>query len=217
MTFKLSKLGKDGLGGLENLMFMFFEELRNKQGWRSPKREEIEKVAQRAFLSNDIVLMAYEDEDPACFIRVSTRHEEMVFWVEEIFVRPNFRGRGIARKLVEAAEKEVLERGDVSLYLFVLPQDKNAILFRKSMGYTTIMELVKDLRHIKRDEKLLTLEFLGEKFEIFEWKNTQFEDLEMEYMKLLDSFYKAGGNKKEFLRIVNKALKNYFDTRNENA
>ena len=54
MTIKLSKLDKDRLGDLENLMFMFFEELRNKQGWRSPKREEIEKVAQRAFLYQTI-------------------------------------------------------------------------------------------------------------------------------------------------------------------
>ncbi len=39
----------------------------------------------------------------------------------------------------------------------------------------------------------------------------------MEYMKLLDRFYKGDGNKKKFLRIVNKALKNYFDARNENV
>ncbi|MDK2914201.1 MAG: hypothetical protein PWQ79_1116 [Thermococcaceae archaeon] len=118
---------------------------------------------------------------------------------------------GIGRAFVERAEKEILKH-DTYLYLFVLPQDKDAIAFWKKMGYDVIntIELVKDLEPTPRDEGFHTVEFLGEKFRIFRWKYEKLTEEEKEFLDLLDEFYKRGGTKEEFLRIVNKALKEWL-------
>ncbi len=209
----LVKLNEDKIHHFTDLLFEFFRELREKQGWRPPSKNKISQDAKQILESNDIVILAYMDGIPAGFIRISTRHEKSVFWIEEIFVKPEFRGRGIARTLVEAAENEVLNRGEVSLYLFVLPQEKDALHFWKSVGYTILnsIELVKDLKTIKRDEKLLPIELIGEKFEIFRWEKQKFDELETEFLNLLEKFYSSGGDKRKFLSLVNGALRDYLE------
>ena len=114
--------------------------------------------------------------------------------------------------LVKAAEKEVIKRGEVSLYLYVLPQDKVAISFWRAMGYTILnsIELVKDLKPIKRDKELLSLELLGEEFKMFNWTKLQFDELETEFIKLLKRFYAEGGNRELFLKLINNLLKDYL-------
>ena len=114
--------------------------------------------------------------------------------------------------LVKAAEKEVIKRGEVSLYLNVLPQDKVAISFWRAMGYTILnsIELVKDLKPIKRDKELLSLELLGEEFKMFNWTKFQFDELETEFIKLLKRFYAEGGNRELFLKLINNLLKDYL-------
>ncbi|MFA4641048.1 GNAT family N-acetyltransferase [Pyrococcus kukulkanii] len=96
--------------------------------------------------------------DPARFIRLSSR--EGCYWIEELFVKPKFRGQGIGKALVKRVEEEVKKHDD-ALYLYVLPQDKDAIAFWKKMGYRIVntIELMKDLS----DEKvpLRTIEILG--------------------------------------------------------
>ena len=218
MKIRIVKLDKNNLNDFAELLFRFFEELRRKQGWRSPLREEIEAEAKKALERNDIVLMSYEGAEAVGFVRVSTRHEDAVFWIEEIFVLPKFRRKGIARKLVEAAENEVIKLGERSLYLFVLPQDKDAISFWKSMGYTTLnsIELVKDIQLVRRGKRVLTIELLGEKFDIFDWSESWFDDSEIEFMELLQRFYAQGGDKRTFLSLVNDALKAYLEHKSQN-
>ena len=212
MSVRVVKLRKDGAEGFKELLFEFFKELRDKQGWGPLSREEIDLETQKILRSKDIVIMAYEDENPIGFIRISTRNEDSVFWIEEIFVKSEFRRRGVARMLVKAAEKEVIKRGEVSLYLYVLPQDKVAISFWRAMGYTILnsIELVKDLKPIKRDKELLSLELLGEEFKMFNWTKLQFDELETEFIKLLKRFYAEGGNRELFLKLINNLLKDYL-------
>ncbi len=212
MRVRVVRLRKDGAEGFKELLFEFFKELRDKQGWGPLSRKEIDLETQKILRSKDIVIMAYEDENPIGFIRISTRNEDSVFWIEEIFVKSEFRKRGVARMLVKAAEKEVIKRGEVSLYLYVLPQDKVAISFWRAMGYTILnsIELVKDLKPIKRDKELLSLELLGEEFKMFNWTKLQFDELETEFIKLLKRFYAEGGNRELFLKLINNLLKDYL-------
>ncbi|USS40189.1 GNAT family N-acetyltransferase [Thermococcus aggregans] len=202
-------LTEEHLNEFITLYIEFFRELRGKQGWSPDEEEVYKKEAENYFKRGDMVFLAVEEGKSTGFIRVSSR--EGCFWIEELFVRPEFRGRGIGRALVERAEEEVRKHDD-TLYLFVLPQDKDAIAFWKKLGYDVIntIELVKNLKPTPRDEGFHTIEFLGEKFRIFRWKYEKLTEKEKEFLELLDGFYKRGGTKEEFLRIVNKALKEWL-------
>ncbi len=136
--------------------------------------------------------------------------QEGYFKVEEIYVKPDFRGRGIGRMLVEKAEEEVKKHDD-SVYLLVLPQDKDAIAFWKRLGYDVIntLELTKDLRSTRRS--FHTVEFLGGGFKIFGWKGEKFTDEEKRFIELLENFYEKGGTKKEFLKLVDSVLEGWLE------
>ncbi len=207
---RIIHLTEGHLGDFQTLYTEFFMELREKQGWKPDREEAYRKEAESYFRRGDLIFLALEGAKAAGFIRVSSR--EGCFWVEEIYVRPEFRGKGIGRALVERAEKEVLEYDD-ALYLLVLPQDKDAIGFWKKLGYDTIntIELVKDIKETPRGEGFHTIEILGERFRIFEWKGEKFTDEEKRFMELLEEFYGKGGTKKEFLELVNRALERWLE------
>ncbi|MCD6524107.1 MAG: GNAT family N-acetyltransferase [Thermococcus sp.] len=200
---EILRLDEGRLRDFQELYVEFFKELRGKQGF-GYEEESYRKEAETYFKRGDLIFLAYERE-PAGFIRLSPR--EGCFWVEELFVRPEFRGRGIGRALVERAEEEVKKHDD-ALYLLVLPQDKDAIAFWKKLGYDTIntIELVKDLEPTPRDSGFHSVELLGERFRIFRWRDEKFTEEEKRFMGLLGEFYKKGGTKEEFLRVINRAL-----------
>ena len=206
---EILRLDEGHLRDFQELYIGFFRELRGKQGWRPDEDESYRGEAETYFKRGDIIFLAYDGE-PAGFIRLSSR--EGCFWVEEIYVRPEFRGRGIGRTLVERAKEEV-RKHDNALYLLVLPQDKDAVAFWKRLGYDTIntVELVKDLEPTPRDSGFHTVELLGERFRIFRWKGEKFTEEEKRFMELLDEFYRTGGTKEEFLRLVNRALEGWLD------
>ena len=205
---EIVRLDEEHLPDFQELYIEFFKELRGKQGWRPDEEESYRKEAESYFKRGDVIFLAYERE-PAGFIRLSSR--DGCFWIEELFVRPEFRGRGIGRALVERAEEEVKEHDD-ALYLYVLPQDKDAVAFWKRLGYGTIntIELVKDLKPSGRTA-FHAVELLGERFRIFRWKGEKFTEEERHFMELLDEFYRMGGTKKEFLRLVNRALEGWLE------
>ena len=200
---EILRLDEGRLRDFQELYVEFFKELRGKQGF-GYEEESYRKEAETYFKRGDLIFLAYERE-PTGFIRLSPR--EGCFWVEELFVRPEFRGRGIGRALVERAEEEVKKHDD-ALYLLVLPQDKDAIAFWKKLGYDTIntIELVKDLEPTPRDSGFHSVELLGERFRIFRWRDEKFTEEEKRFMGLLGEFYKKGGTKEEFLRVINRAL-----------
>ena len=206
---EIVRLTEDYLGEFQTLYTEFFMELRGKQGWRAGEKEAYRKEAKDYFRRGDLIFLALEGAKAAGFIRVSSR--EGCFWVEEIYVRPEFRGRGLGEALVERAEEGVKKHDD-ALYLFVLPQDKDAIGFWKKLGYGTIntIELVKDLKPSGRSA-VHTVELLGEGFRIFKWEGERFTDEERRFMELLERFHEEGGTKKEFLELVNKALEGWLE------
>ncbi len=201
-------LNTSHLPEFQSLYTEFFVELRGEQGWKPDEEEAYRKGAENYFRRGDLVFLALEGAEAAGFIRVSSRGG--CFWVEEIYVRPEFRGKGIGRAFVQSAEKEV-KKHDSSLYLFVLPQDKDAIAFWKRLGYDVIntIELTKDLRSTTRS--FHTVEFLGGGFKIFGWKGEKFTGEERRFMELLEEFYEKGGTKKEFLELVNRALEGWLE------
>ncbi|GAB6134726.1 GNAT family N-acetyltransferase [Thermococcus prieurii] len=206
---EIIRLSGEYLPDFQELYIEFFRELRGKQGWNPHAEAEYRAEATHYFRRGDLIFLAIEEE-PLGFIRVSSR--EGSFWIEELFVRPEFRGRSIGRALVERAEKEVL-KWDSALYLFVLPQDKDAIAFWKKLGYDVIntVELMKDLEPTPKEGDFHTIELLGELFRIFRWRGERSTEEEKRFMELLEEFYRKGGTKEEFLRVVNSALEGWLE------
>ncbi len=209
---EIIKLGRERLKDFQSMLVDFFRELRGNQGWSMHRETEYMEDARRFFERGDIIFLALEEGRAVGFIRVSSR--EGSFWVEEIYVKPEMRGKGIGKKLVKRAEEEV-SKHDPSLYLYILPQDRNAIGFWKGMGYDTIntIELVKDLRPTFRSRRTRIIEFLGERFRLFEWEREEMDEEERRFSELLEEFYRKGGSRREFVKLVNRALEEWLSGR----
>lgn len=59
-------------------------------------------------------------------------------WVEHIFVREDYRRRGIATMLFNKAEEIAASMGEDTVYNFVHPNNEVIIKFLRSKGYTVL-------------------------------------------------------------------------------
>ena len=66
------------------------------------------------------------------------RIDDDVVWLEQIFVRPEYRRKGIGRMLFERAEGIAKEYGNDTLYQYVHPNNDNIINFLKAGGYDVL-------------------------------------------------------------------------------
>lgn len=210
MNLLIRKASTNDLDGFLELYYGFYRELRSRQGW-SPRsideyREEAENI-----LGRDTVFIAYVNDLPAGFIRVSERDGS--YWIEELYVKPMYRVKGIGRKLVEAAE-EFVKKHDPAVYIMVLPQDRRALEFWLHMGYNILntVELVKDLEPTRGGESRV-FEIFGYKVDIWRWRREDYDEYEKQYLEALEEFYKHGGTRREFLEIVSRALKDWLKKR----
>lgn len=184
----------------------FYNELRSRQGWRAHSLDEYcEDV--KEILAKDKVFLAEEGNNALVgFIRVSER--EGSYWIEELYVKPEYRGRGIGRRLVEAAEKYVSKR-DLSIYTMVLPQDRRAMSFWLHMGYTLLntIELAKDFKPLRRSANTRPLPLLSDVVEISRWTNEEYTQLEKQFLELVEEFRRRGGTGESLLKIFVNALR----------
>lgn len=83
---------------------------------------------------------------------VVCRIDEPCLWVEQLFVREEYRRRGIASLLFDKAEEEARGMGEDTVYNFVHPNNERVIAFLRSKGYT-VLNLV-EVRKPYAGEKL---------------------------------------------------------------
>ncbi len=205
MDIKIVKAERKHFDDLLFLYYSFYVELRSKQGWSHGDIDDYREDVEDMFRRGDAIFLAYFEDKPIGFVRISER--EGSYWIEELYVKPEYRGKGIGRKLVEQAEKFISER-DTHAYIMVLPQDKNAILFWMRMGYDLLntIELTKDLRSVSKSEDTHTIEVFGYPMRLYRWKNANFSELETEYLETLSRFFRRY-SRDDFLRVVINALK----------
>jgi len=102
-------------------------------------------------------LIAEEDGQPAglaLFHPVYSTWRGRSMHLEDLFVRPRFRGRGIGRALLEKVAAVAVERGCVILFWHVLDWNTPAIDFYKTLG----AEPLEDWRRMRvKDEALRQL------------------------------------------------------------
>ena len=82
------------------------------------------------------VLLAYHDRTPAgCILYRPLRHMGLAGEVKRLYVRPAFRKRGIAERLLEALERFASSRDAEWLYLDTTDELQAAIAFYERHGY----------------------------------------------------------------------------------
>ena len=82
------------------------------------------------------VYAAVQDGDTAGYVVLRT--DGPCVWVEHIFVREEYRRRGVASLLFAQAEALARELGDDTVYNFVHPNNGGMIAFLRSRGYTVL-------------------------------------------------------------------------------
>lgn len=188
-----------------DLYYSFYVELRSKQGLNPGSKEEYRSDVEEMFSRGDKIFIAFINDRPVGFVRISER--EGAYWIEEIFVLPNYRGHGIGRALLEKAE-EFISKRDIDAYVMVLPQDKDAINFWLKMGYRILntIELVKEFVSTDRSKKVWLFEIFGYPVLLPRWEKEKLSDIEREYLIILEKFL-SKFSREDYLRIVTEALK----------
>ena len=207
-VFTIKLASKSDLDAFIELYTGFYHELRKRQGLAPMETSSYTEEAS-AILGRDKVFIGFMNGKAVAFIRVTDRGG--VFWIEELFVEKEYRGMGIGKSLVDAAEAYVKQHSNTT-YIMVLPQDRGAIDFWLKMGYNILntIELVKFLDEKSYEYRILPV--LGIPYRIHKWADEQYSSLEREYLEAVSKFFESGGTQDEFLRIVVRALRSKIET-----
>lgn len=117
-------------------------------------REEIEEYLASSFP----VFAALVDGEYAGYM--VCRVDGGVVWVESLFVREEFRRRGVASALHQKAEELAASYGEDTVYNYVHPNNHRMIAFLRKRGYT-VLNLI-EIRKPHPGEKLTQVIPVGE-------------------------------------------------------
>jgi len=206
----IREAGREDLEELLDLYTEFYNELRFRQGLRPRDRDDYRGDVE-GYLSRDKLFLAKgSDGRAAGFIRISER--EGCYWFEELYVRPEHRGRGVGGALVREAENYVRGCGGSYAYVMVLPQDRRAMGFWLRMGYRILntIELAKNLEG--NEEEMRPIPLLSSVLEMYRWAREDYTPLERRFLELVEEFRRRGGGGEELLEIFTEALEKRLST-----
>ena len=122
---------------LAPLIAAFRTQLKAFKGIKSQPDIEAGKEEAIEFLESGFPIYAVEDS--GFFIGyIVCRIDEPCLWVEHIFVREDYRRKGVATMLFEKAEEIAASMGEDTVYNFVHPNNEKMIQFLRSKGYTVL-------------------------------------------------------------------------------
>ncbi len=98
------------------------------------------------------VFAAAEGEEYAGYI--VCRIEEPCLWVEQFYVLPGYRRRGVASEMFCKAEELAMQMGEDTVFNYVHPNNDGMIAFLRSKGYTVLNMI--EIRKPYKNEKLRT-------------------------------------------------------------
>ena len=144
---------------LAQLVALFRVELRSYKGIVSKPdieagREEMEEYLAAKFP----IFAAIVDGEYAGY--VVCRIDNEVVWVESIFVREEYRCRGVASALHSKAEEIAASYGNDTVYNYVHPNNHRMIAFLRKHSYT-VLNLI-EIRKPYQGEKLTQIIQVGE-------------------------------------------------------
>jgi GNAT superfamily N-acetyltransferase len=154
--------------GLSSFYRDFYNELRESQGCEGARlgKKEADQVARESLEGKSQVFLAENHGELVGFARV--QFWEGAYFVREVFVRKQFRRKGVGSKLLASCEEFVLRNGETSIYLAVEPKHTVSIKYLIHNGYDSLnmLELRKDLTIDSFPERQDTIEILGHKLRL---------------------------------------------------
>lgn len=133
------------------------------------ERERLEKEVEETIVQwqeePSVLYTILADGDFAGFLRLNYRGDQ-VAWIEDLYVCPELRGQGIARKAIGLAEKIVAEKpGYTAICIDVVSRNDRAIDLYYRLGYDSLSLLTmrKEFGENPRDRRT---QVLGREFKI---------------------------------------------------
>ena len=112
-----------------------------------------------------IEIEEYLDTGFPCFVAIEQddyigyivcRVDEPIVWVESIFVKENYRGKGVATALFNIAEELAKSYDETTVYNYVHPNNERMISFLRKHGYSVLnlIEIRKPFSNEKFSQKI---------------------------------------------------------------
>ena len=133
------------------LVAAFRIQLKAYKGINAQPNVEAGKEEVIEFLNSGFPIYAVA-HDGALAGYIVCRIDEPCLWVEHIYVREDFRRKGVATMLFRKAEEIAASMGEDTVYNYVHPNNEGMIRFLASKGYTVLNMI--EIRKPYKDEKL---------------------------------------------------------------
>ena len=150
---ELIEMNREDADRLAPLVAAFRIQLMSFKGVKAQPDAEAGKEEILGFLNSGFPVYAVADNGVLAGYIVC-RIDEPCLWVEHIFVREDFRRRGVASLLFRKAEEIAASMGEDTVYNFVHPNNEGMIRFLASKGYTVLNMI--EIRKPYKGEKLTT-------------------------------------------------------------
>ena len=150
---KLIEIQSDDADRLAPLVAEFRVTLNGYRGVASAPKIEAAREEIVEFLDAGMPVFAMEDGDKLAGYMVC-RIDEPCLWVEHLYVRDEYRRRGIATLLFEKAEELAHAMGEDTVFNFVHPNNRGMIDFLRDKGYTVLNMI--EIRKPYKGERLTT-------------------------------------------------------------
>ncbi len=149
----LIRIGTMDADRIAPLAAAFRIQLKSYKGIQAQPNIEAGKEEILEYLESGFPVYAVEDSG-AFAGYIVCRIDEPCLWVEHIFVREDYRRKGVATMLFNKAEEIAASMGEDTVYNFVHPNNENMIQFLRSKGYTVLNMI--EIRKPYEGEKLTT-------------------------------------------------------------
>ena len=150
---KLIQIKAEDADRVAPLVADFRVTLNGYRGISSRPRVEAVREEIGEFLDAGFPIFAVEDEGKLAGYMVC-RIDAPCLWVEHLYVREEYRRRGVATLLFEQAEALAAAMGEDTVYNFVHPNNGGMIAFLRSRGYTVLNMI--EIRKPYAGERLTT-------------------------------------------------------------
>ena len=150
---ELIRIGNTDADGVAPLVAAFRTQLKSYKGIKSQPDIEVGKKEILEFMESGFPVYAVKDNG-AYAGYIVCRIDKPCLWVEQIFVREDYRRKGVATMLCSKAEEIAASMGEDTVYNFVHPNNENMIGFLRSKGYTVLNMI--EIRRPYKGEKLTT-------------------------------------------------------------
>ena len=128
--------------------------------WPKYEQDDLSKILRDILVSEkeDGVIVRTEEKLPVAFMNISLRYDYVpgatkspTAYLEGIYVREEFRKRGIAKGLIEFAEKWANQRGCNQLASDALLENIESQEFHKKVGFSEVERTVAFIKAANRD------------------------------------------------------------------